>query len=605
MAVRPDQLVYRAGGAALARFGTLRKRTAGFEEVVETWARASTAAEFDRNGVLRLCQSGAVRVSFVDLDGDDVRETLAVPMEGALTQLVEHAIPGGSEADFELVQLDGVTNLAAEFAPRIEVGDDLRYAVPANFDPNNFTISGWVIPDWASGDGKDHIIADMMITGNNRVQLYKGTNGKLYCYVAAAGVAVVASLTKTLVAGTPFFLATRLNGGTLTLYADTNADGTLDTNAAAGVGTLAAGSYNVFMGQSASSPATLALEGAVNLLITDNGGSANPITDRFNAGAGLALYGDDCWLARHGKNLVLHVGGNAAGTAIQAETYSGATDMLAGTATGRVDLPPTTGYVRFGNTAEFDGATKVSMMWEVEVDATGEYQCLFASDGVAGPIGAGCSLGVVLHQGGGVLACFDSGSNWEKQQFAVTKAAGDHFLLGMAVDLGLATRARVKWYQAIYDPITKRYGAWAELTGTKSGGGTIPATITAEAGLHQIGGGTWDGKIDDFRWKVGEAHDFTAIKPTVNEPDPGHWAHAYAFDGDGVDLIGGLTATVTGGSYVDDGRHGKGSMERWTKAGQYAFPVATNKITTADPGAGADGITQCTWELYFTATAPG
>jgi hypothetical protein len=301
MSVRGDQLVYRAGGAPLERFGTLRKRTAGFEEVVETYARASTAAVFDRNGVLRLAEVDAVRVSFMDLDGDDVRETLAVPMEGALTQLVEHAIPGGSEADFELVELDAVTDLSGEYAIRIEAGDDLQITMPANWDPDSWTISAWFIPDFANTDGVARDLCHINLSGTDRVILRKETGGELRCYVTAGGVTVSSFLTKAFTAGTPVFFGARWDGVTQTAYADTNDDGTLETDSDANANAITAGSYTAFVGQ--SSTGLRSLEGALNLLVTNDGSSADPITDRFNAGAGMAI---EEWANRHSDKLVLY-----------------------------------------------------------------------------------------------------------------------------------------------------------------------------------------------------------------------------------------------------------------------------------------------------------
>ncbi|HSV91720.1 MAG TPA: hypothetical protein VLH81_01540, partial [Desulfobacterales bacterium] len=281
----------------------------------------------------------------------------------------------------------------------------------------------------------------------------------------------------------------------------------------------------------------------------------------------------------------------------------GATDLLAGTATGRVDLPATTGQVGFGNTAEFNAATKVSMMWELEMDAATTDQRLFLSDSVGISVS---SLALTLHTTGGVTyvyAYFDGGANYQRNTLPFTVVAGTRFLLGAKIDLTLAGAARLVVYSSLYDSGTRRYGTWTAASGGVEGG-TIPASISAEAGNHILGSGTFDGKADDFRWKVGEAYDFTAIAPKVNEADPSKWAHWWPFDGDGVDIIGGLTATVTGGSYVDDGRHHLGRFERYTKQGQYAPTGSTAKIAHGDYAA-LRGASQFALEYIYTPAWKG
>ena len=96
MAIAPGSLILRAGGTALERHGTLRKRASPREDVGAVFTRASTALYWDRNGVLRSAQTDAVRPSWEDRDDDGVYETPTIPLEAALTQLIEYAIPGGA-----------------------------------------------------------------------------------------------------------------------------------------------------------------------------------------------------------------------------------------------------------------------------------------------------------------------------------------------------------------------------------------------------------------------------------------------------------------------------------------------------------------------------
>ncbi len=592
--VRPQDLSYMAGGAVAARHGVFVRRTSPTEDVAETFTRSTTAPRFDENGIVRSAAVNVPRLSWKDTDRDGVYEEATLPIGPQTVNVVEFNVPGGTPADFETQELDGVTNLANEFGVQIDEGDDLRYLMGADWDPDSWTIEPWAIPNFDSTDGAAHNLIDIYKDASNYVRLFKSAGGALGARVRSGGTSYDVSLTLAFSAGAVICVGARLHAGTLTIYVDDDADNTLDTDAVSGIPSMAGGTWHAYAGQTG----TLAdrFEGAINLLITSNGRSADPITDRFNAGAGMAMAGDDGWMARHGEDLVLHVGANSDGSLIQADSFTGATDLLEGTATGRVDLDPTTDFVRFGNTAEFDAATKVSMMWEVEVDATGSTQPQFLSD--SGGIAAS-SLAVTLEAGSQAWAYFAGGGNYERQAFGTAKVAGDRFLLGMAMDLGLATTARVKWYEASYDSVTRRYGVWTELTGSKTEAGSVPAFLATETGIHQIGGSTWDGKFDSFRWAIGQAHDFTSIKPTVNEANPAHWDHAYDFDVDADDRIGSVDGTVTGGSFVDDGRHNLGSFERWVKQGQYYFDGVNDRITHGDYSA-LDGAVEFAFEWVGT-----
>lgn len=207
---------------------------------------------------------------------------------------------------FTVDELDAVTNLAGEYGVRVGVGDNLQATPPANWDPDDWCIAGWVLPDFASGDGLTHFVGAISGDADNYLQIRKTDSGNVLCRVRVGAVNHDATLTLPIVAGAPFFVGARLNGGTLTLYADTNGDGTLETNAVGSVPGFGALSWAANIG--ASQDSDRHLEGALSLLVTTDGSSADPITDRFNGGDGLAL---EEWAQLHSDKLVLLVDGAA------------------------------------------------------------------------------------------------------------------------------------------------------------------------------------------------------------------------------------------------------------------------------------------------------
>lgn len=89
-AVRPQDLIFYAGGECWQKYGTLYRRTAsplrGGESVGMSFSRAdaSTCATYvDRDGIIRKALANVPRIQFEDLDGDGVRESACLLMEGA------------------------------------------------------------------------------------------------------------------------------------------------------------------------------------------------------------------------------------------------------------------------------------------------------------------------------------------------------------------------------------------------------------------------------------------------------------------------------------------------------------------------------------------
>ena len=87
--ITPDQILFQAGGRCLELYGTpyrrTRPKTRGGEEVAQTFTRASTGSYIDRDGEVKLAESGLQRIDMVDLDGDGIRETPAFLLEDART----------------------------------------------------------------------------------------------------------------------------------------------------------------------------------------------------------------------------------------------------------------------------------------------------------------------------------------------------------------------------------------------------------------------------------------------------------------------------------------------------------------------------------------
>ena len=90
--ITPDQILFYAGGRSLELYGTpyrrTRPKTRGGEEVAQTFTRASTGSYTDRDGEVKLAESGLQRIDMVDLDGDGIRETPAFLLEDARTNLL-------------------------------------------------------------------------------------------------------------------------------------------------------------------------------------------------------------------------------------------------------------------------------------------------------------------------------------------------------------------------------------------------------------------------------------------------------------------------------------------------------------------------------------
>jgi len=88
--VFPKDVLLRVGGRALARHGVLAVAGSrrGLVDVPYTFARADAttcATYIDRDGIVRLAAANIPRIEWVDLDGDGIRETPGILLEGSRT----------------------------------------------------------------------------------------------------------------------------------------------------------------------------------------------------------------------------------------------------------------------------------------------------------------------------------------------------------------------------------------------------------------------------------------------------------------------------------------------------------------------------------------
>ncbi|GMV07364.1 MAG: hypothetical protein AMXMBFR53_36390 [Gemmatimonadota bacterium] len=534
----------------------------------------------------------------------------ALLVEPALTNRVEFNIPGGTATDVEMRQLDAVTNLSGEYAAVIPVAPGYYCPMPANFNPDRWCVPIFAPVNWSNGDGAAHVFGVIYADANNSIEWGKNAAGDLYCTVIANGTTKTATLTLSVAAGAVVFFGARLYSGTLTVYADTDGDNDVSDNTATATSVPAStgASWTFYPGRNYAG--TSSLEGGLNLLLTNDGSDASAITDRFNAGAGMALGGDMGWLARvsgngsrHGENLVLHVGGNVDGTAIQLDTAHNALSLLAGTATGRVDLSSGNYLTTADPGAGADGLAAASWAFKYSPDQVA------LGVGVVGRWDGGSDNQWIAYfpAGGAAVSIYIASAGGDNTNYVTFTVSGG-LVVGTEYWFHVTYNAgTVALYYKVLDSTTREFGA--QQTPSPSVTGTIPVTLRSCAlgysfGVPSVDVLPTDGKLDDVRiWYGKTLTSAQADADLINEPGhggcpmPDHW---WPFDGDGTDVIGGLTATWTGTpAYVDDGRHHYGRMERWLKQGQYYTDGVNDKITHGNYSA-LDGATYAVLDLILT-----
>lgn len=251
----------------------------------------------------------------------------ALLVEPSITNLVEFNIPGGTPADWEVQQLDAITNLSSEYGLVIDEGDSFPVADPGNFDPDSFAFGEFYLPRFASTDGAAHVFGQWYADANNYIEWGKDAAGDVYLTVVANGTTKTASLTVAFAAGAAIYVGGTLASGTLTLRAGTAASGTLGTDSETAVPASTGASWEFFGGSDQAGVDQA--EGALNLVWTTDGTTAAIATDRFNSGAGMAI---EEWMNRHSDKLVLLVDGTS--SAYRLRTVYGAAPAVTRNDTG-------------------------------------------------------------------------------------------------------------------------------------------------------------------------------------------------------------------------------------------------------------------------------
>jgi len=210
MEVMERNILLRVGGRTLQRYGVLAVGSVGIgrtEEIKETFTRADAttcATYIDRDGIIRLAAANVPRIEWVDLDGDGIRETPGILLEGIRQNLLDNSdyeadiVGSGSYAGSTVVR-DNAHALRGSWALKCTtvlntfsgiVITTRSGAKPAASPGSVYSASGWV---FATGSA----IGQAM-----RVQI-DWYNGAAYISTSAGTpVTLVAGWNRLLVAGT-------------------------------------------------------------------------------------------------------------------------------------------------------------------------------------------------------------------------------------------------------------------------------------------------------------------------------------------------------------------------------------------------------------------
>lgn len=204
-----------------------------------------------------------------------------------------------------MVELDAVTNLAGEFALGVYPESDYRVAAPANFDPNDISIACWTIMQHASNDGNEHTIIQPVKSGGGEFVLLRSLGGSIRANSFDGVTFTNAQVTVPYSAGDIVFAGLRRDGSDIYVYAANISTGDTSLAVASAADTnVLSGTFSIGIGQQGTGD----LDGEISALITDDGSTADAITDRFNSGNGEMLESTGGWLDAHGNDLVLLVG---------------------------------------------------------------------------------------------------------------------------------------------------------------------------------------------------------------------------------------------------------------------------------------------------------
>lgn len=259
----------------------------------------------------------------VAFDGADdlLKATYALSMSSRWAMAMAVWVQAGSDA-VALDSLEAVTNLSGEYGMRLEVGDNRRLTpMPATWNPNNWSLSAFALPFFASTDGADHYVLTIRGDASNYIQIRKTTASTVLFRVRVGATNYDASLTLPFSAGDTVFVGARLYSGTLTVYADTDGDFSLNAANTTSIPSFGSLTWTAYFG--ADQDGASRFGGAMNVLLTNNGSAATPITNRFNAGNGMAAEGVGNWLDTHGDTLVLALPGDSDGSTFTLKGASG------------------------------------------------------------------------------------------------------------------------------------------------------------------------------------------------------------------------------------------------------------------------------------------
>lgn len=305
MTVKPDDILLRAGGTALARYGTMRRRTAPWEEIPEAVTRNYQGLQYDRNGVLRGAAVNKARLNWRDLDGDGVRETPVVPLERGGTQFCEFNLPGKCKTAFG-VSAPTVVNITDDFYLEVEqAGDEAGIDAPTAWNENEWLFAMWLRADFEYDDGVKHVAFEAYLNSSNYVRIYKDTDNLLKLSISGSGSAGTVSRTETFSARDEIFIGARHDAGGWQIETGVKGVDNLDWSGSSPGKTFASGSWAFHVGtdKDGANPWI----GGLNIAIlneTYHGASGQAYIDRFGGGDGEA---SETWLDTYNDDLVLYL----------------------------------------------------------------------------------------------------------------------------------------------------------------------------------------------------------------------------------------------------------------------------------------------------------
>lgn len=520
----------------------------------------------------------------------------------------------------------------------------MSYILPDNFDPQGWVMNFWFVPDWDNTDGIRHIIAQLRLDADNNVTIEKDAAGDLIMTYVAQSQITVMTRTVAFTSGTPVFVGVAIDGiGAPSntrrytyIAADQNGDGSIEYDFKGQFGfppdidPLLDGTYTLHVGSDFEF--THPLDGAVSLQII-NTQDNTAIFERFNGGAGLALEGNDSWIARWCEFLVISVSAEANGN-VRADTREGATDLMnvADPGTGKLVFNQIDeDYVEFGNTTIFDGLAAGTFFFDFENKNTSQGKILAGRFRLAGNnnrqwLASFFGLGELDFQINIDPSPGGENGNAHYQQRVAQLGQRICWIVrydgSQPDDFGPTGKIRYWW--ALYSS-TGAIGVpfpaplnperiWTPLEETpiadmsNTGTGPIPSTFKSAIGSTNYRWSSFDdqqvsemtGDLHDFRFNLGRALDPSEIE-AINPSEfiRSQWTHRWGMVlnaagevpddyGSGID---GSMETVGGDGpdeASDDRSFRHGQFPKDIEEGVFAFDGIDDLILSADPGDDAE-----------------